>query len=327
MTTTVYKPSEPASAWSDLAEEFGQRWNRFWFTPADPLLCSVLRIVVGFLAALHFLDLAGGLSSWYAAGGLLPSAAVTRVLELSSEIGASYRFTHLSRFSAGWELWTLHALAIAAALFFAAGLFTRLSGVLTLLAILAYVHRAPLVAGHVEPVLSFLIAYLIIAPSGASLFAQARFRAKKDQPQTSRAPSVAANIGLRLIQVHLAMFYAMMGLTKLYGDAWWDGNAIWILLAQTESRPLDLTGLRRLGQPGFFLLNFWTHAVVYFELAFSVLIWNRFTRPIMLALSIAIWLSLILATGHLIFGLTMLAAGIAFRQNNSRGTLISTNQH
>jgi hypothetical protein len=170
------------------------------------------------------------------------------------------------------------------------------------------------VAGHVEPVLSFLIIYLIIAPSGAywSLDRWLKQRLAEPAHQAAESSSIAANVGLRLIQVHLAMFYAMLGLTKLYGDAWWDGSAIWFLLAQTESRPLDLTGLRRLGESGQYLLNLWTHSIVYFQLGFSVLIWNRFTRPVLLLLSIFVWLSIILATGYIIFGLTMLAAGLAF---------------
>jgi hypothetical protein len=317
MTTSSYNPSAPATSWSDLAEEFGERWNRFWFTPANPLPCAVLRILIGALAALHFFDLAGGLTWWYASDGLLPATETRRVLELASDTGWNYRFTYL-RFAAGWELWVLHGLAIAAAVAFAAGLFTRVSGVLTLGALLAYVHRAPLVAGHAEPVLSFLIFYLVIAPAGAKLSVDAWLRRRKNPEEPLVGPSVAANVGLRLIQIHVAMFYAMMGLTKLYGDAWWDGNAIWILLAQTESRPVDLTGLRRLGQGGYYLLNLWTHAVVYFELAFGVLIWNRFTRPVMLAMSIVIWFSVILVTGHLVFGLTMLAAGMAFMKFDRR---------
>jgi hypothetical protein len=67
-----------------------------------------------------------------------------------------------------------------------------------------------------------------------------------------------------------------------------------------------------MGQLGEYLLNFWTHAIVYFELAFPVLVWSRLLRPILLAISIAVWISLIVVTGHLVFGLTMLAAGLAF---------------
>jgi hypothetical protein len=167
-------------------------------------------------------------------------------------------------------------------------------------------------------VLCFLIPYLCIAPSGARLsldrrlFGSARKGSLVSLLMGPSEPSVAANIGLRLIQVHVAMFYAMLGLNKLYGDAWWDGNAIWLLLAQTQSRPLDLTGLRRLGSVGEYLLNFWTHAVVYFELAFPVLIWTRLFRPIALAASVVVWVSVILATGQLFFGLAMLVTGIAY---------------
>jgi uncharacterized membrane protein YciS (DUF1049 family) len=250
----------------------------------------------------------------------LPPSAVRRLLELASG-DANYHVSYLNYLPASAELWAIHVLAILFALAFACGLLTRLSGVLTLVAVLAYVHRVPQVAGHVEPVLAFLIAYLCIAPAGACLSLDRRwFCSRKKQPLLAlligpSEPSVTSNIGLRLIQVHLAMFYAMMGLSKLYGDAWWEGGAIWLLLAQTESRPLDLTRMPRSGSLGdimLYVLNFWTHAIVYFELAFGVLIWSRLARPIVLALSVVIWLSIIVASGQLLFGLTMLAAGIAF---------------
>src|SRR5206468_98956 len=90
-------------------------------------------------------------------------------------------------------------------------------------------------------------------------------------------------------------------------------------LAQTQSRPLDLTGIRRWGQAGEYLVNLWSHAIVYFELAFGILIWTRIGRPILLWLSVFIWLSVIVATGHVLFGLTMLAANIAFLPSASVG--------
>ena len=299
----------------DLAESFGERWNRFWFTPAEALPCCLLRIVVGLVAAAHFLDLSQGLSLWYANDGVLPPAAVQRLLALPSGSDASYHVSYLNYFPASGALIAIHALAVIVSLAFAVGLFTRITGVLTLVAVLAYVHRVPPVAGHVEPVLSFLIAYLCIAPSGTCLSLDRRLfgsRKKGSLPRLvmgTSEPSLAANIGLRLIQVHLAMFYAMMGLTKLYGDAWWEGNAVWLLIAQTQSRPLDLTGLRRAGQVGEYLLNFWTHAIVYFELAFPVLIWTRIARPIVIVASIAIWISLIAVTGQFLFGLRCSPAG------------------
>jgi len=277
---------------------------------------------VGLAAALHLADLASGLITWYAQDGLLPPATVHRLLELTTG-DAEYHLSYLNLIGDAGELRIMHGAAIVAALCFAAGLFTRASGVLTLMAVLSYVHRAPQIAGHLEPLLSFLLFYLCLAPSGACLSLDRRLFGSKSSAAMILGgrgePSMIANVALRLIQVHLAMFYAMMGLTKLYGDAWWDGNAMWLLIAQTESRPLDLTGLRSAGRLGEYLLNFWTHTIVYFELAFPVLIWSRVARPLLLALSVLVWLSLIIATGQLLFGLTMMAAGMAYISRRTWG--------
>jgi len=162
------------------------------------------------------------------------------------------------------------------------------------------------------------VAYLTIAPAGAFLSLDRMLFGKEKKSGLFSAmagpaePSVTANIALRLIQVHVAMFYVMMGLSKLYGDAWWQGSAVWVLFAQTESRGFDISGLRRLGAIGEYMLNFVTHLIVYFELAFPVLIWTRVGRSIVLALSVLVWAAIILATGHVLFGLAMLACNVAF---------------
>lgn len=302
----------------NVTEELGRSWNQFWFTPADTLPCSVLRIIVGLLATAHFLAMGPGLTEWFAIDGALPPVAVKRIMELSGGPGADFHPSYLNMLPGSTALYVIHAVAVIVSLAFAFGLLTRVSGLLTLVALLAYVHRAPQIAGHLEPVLSFLVGYLTIAPSGAYLSVDRRvFGVGKKSAiiatLTGTADqTLAANISLRLIQVHVAMFYAMMGLSKLYGDAWWQGSAIWILLAQTDSRPLDVSGIRRAGPIGEYAVNFVTHLIVYFELAFPVLIWTRIGRPLLLALSLVSWMIIILATGHLLFGVAMLATGLAF---------------
>jgi uncharacterized membrane protein YphA (DoxX/SURF4 family) len=306
---------QDSSYFTELTEAIGRAWNRFWFTPADTLPCCILRIATGAIATAHLLSLSPDLGRWYSRDGLLPPGAVSTLLGLlSGGDTTNYHYSYLGVFPAGTELWVVHIAAIAVAIAFMVGLFTRLSGLLTLVAVLAYVHRVPFVAGDLEPVLVFLLAYLIIAPAGAYVSVDrwlSQLRTKNARAE-ARQPSVTANIALRLIQVHTAMFVAMMGLSKLYGDAWWGGGAIWVLLAQTESRPLDLTGIRRAGQLGEFFLNFWAHAVVYIELAFPIVIWNRLARPLVLALAATVWLSLALATGSLLLALALIAASASF---------------
>jgi hypothetical protein len=110
------------------------------------------------------------------------------------------------------------------------------------------------------------------------------------------------------MQVHLAAFYLFMGLSKLAGETWWAGEAVWWLLARTESRWIDLTGLGS----AMLLVNGWTHALVWFELAFGVLIWVRLARPILLGISLLAWGSLALITGMIDFCAMMLIANLCF---------------
>src|SRR5262245_26288525 len=131
---------------TSLAEELGARWNRFWFTPADPLPACVLRIVVGLVAVAHFLDCGLGLNLWYAADSVLPPAAVSRLLELTGDGEANYHYSYLSHISNRSALWAVHAAAIVAALAFAIGFLTRVTGLITLISMLAMFiasHRSP----------------------------------------------------------------------------------------------------------------------------------------------------------------------------------------
>jgi hypothetical protein len=295
---------------ADLVESMGNAWNRFWFTPTNPLPCSILRMGVGLLVVVHLVLLTFDLDRWYLTTGVLPRESVATLAQ-ATRPGETYHLSYFSHLGTT-EARVVHGAAILAAAAFAAGLLTRLTGVLTLAALLSYFHRLPLLAGHAEPVLIFLVAYLCIGPAGAYFSLDrklVKLRTKADAPPPmSPEPTYWATISLRLIQLHLAAFVAMMALAKLNGDAWWDGEAIWHLLARPQSRPLDLTALRSYE----LVVNFWTHAVVYFELAFPILIWNRLARPILLVLGAIIWLTLALATGQWLLGLALVAASLAF---------------
>jgi len=99
-----------------------------------------------------------------------------------------------------------------------------------------------------------------------------------------------------------------MGLSKLAGEVWWEGAAVWVLIAQVRSRPVDLTFLREQR----FVLEAWTHAIVAFELVFPVLIWQTLLRPLLLLVALVMWISLCLLTGLSGFCLVMLVASVAF---------------
>jgi hypothetical protein len=118
------------------------------------------------------------------------------------------------------------------------------------------------------------------------------------------------------MQVHLVLLYLGMACAKLIGATWWNGEAIWWLAAQPMTQLVDLSWLRE-RQIGQIVLNLWTHGVLATELAFVVLVWNAWTRPLVLTISALSWLSVGLASGNLGLTLTMWVASLCFVNNGN----------
>lgn len=287
---------------STLSDAFGRSWNRFWFTPSDAFPLSVIRVLTGLAALYYHWSYAADLTRWFGPDGLLTADNAQRLMG-----PAAFRFSPFLFTDSPANLWICHIVGGIILLAFTAGLFTRLANVLALCVVLSYVHRAPMLIGPFEPVLTMVLAYLCLAPCGAFLSVDRWLRQRRPEAAEPK-PSLAANISLRLIQVHLAAFYLLMGLTMLAGQPWWSGEAMWFLVARTESRLVDLTFLS--AHP--FAINVWTHAVVAFELLFGVLIWNRLARPLLLVLAVVVWVPLAFVTGWLAFFAMLLIANLAF---------------
>ena len=286
---------------TELSNQTGAAWNRFWFEPSHPATVSALRIVAGVATLCYLLSATTELVNLFAADGLLPNAAVITAMRQRPDI-PNIRFSLLYYLNEPAMLWIFHAVSIGVAAAFTAGLFTRITNVLSLVIMLSWVHRAPMLTGLFEPLLTMLLLYLCLAPSGACYSLDSR---RKSQPLQF---SWLATVSIRLLQVHLCLFYLMFALTKLGGQVWWGGGAVYLMMAQSESRLVDLTFLRS----SIFAINVWTHAIVLFEFAYAILIWQRILRPLLMGLSVLMWLSAGLLTGQVEFALLMIALNLAF---------------
>jgi hypothetical protein len=291
---------------SRLASDFGAAWNRFWFTPRDARGVCLLRILTGILATYFLVSHTPDLLRWFGPGGLLPVETVRQLIGgNASEF--TFRPSYLNQLQSPSALWTVHLVAILIAVAFTLGIFTRLTNVLTLLAVLAYIHRAPMITGQFEAVLTMLLCYLVLAPSGVCWSLDRRLRGATKEVD-AMTPSLGASLSTGLIRLHTCGFCVVMGLTMLAGQVWWNGEAVWWLIARPDSRLVDLTWLHG----SVYAINLWTHAIVLFLLAFPLLIWKREARPMLLAFAVIFWLSLGLLTGLLAFCAAMLVASLAF---------------
>ena len=300
---------------ADLSETFGRGWNRFWFEASDPFPLAVIRVLTGLVAVYWHATLFPDLATFFAADGWLPVDAVRQVETAAGAYPTFFNsLSYLNGLSGPTELQVAHALGLLVLAAFTLGLFTRITSVLGLVVVLSTIHRAPMLTSQFEPVLTFVMFYLCLGPSGACLSIDRLWAARKSRPgQVERAdacntPSVAARLCIRLIQVHLALFYAVLALSKLSAEVWWRGTAFWWLITRPESRLVDLTPLQKIPQ----LINLWTHAEVLFELVFPILIWNRHARPLLLMVAPVFWGLYALATGQTLFAAIMLIGNLAF---------------
>jgi hypothetical protein len=110
------------------------------------------------------------------------------------------------------------------------------------------------------------------------------------------------------MQVHMCIVYFFSATGKLLGGSWWAGLAIWYSVGNLEYQSLDLTWLAK--HP--LLVNFLTHATVFWELSYCVLVWPRLIRPLVIAMAVPVHLGIALALGMPTFGLVMLIGNAAF---------------
>lgn len=294
------------SYWEELSQTTGAAWNRFWFSTAPTRGWGELRIMTGLLALWLLLSHTWDLGTWFGPAGLLPIELV-RQTTTSVDGGWNGRLSYLMWTDDPSVLYVIHLAGLAVVALFTLGVACRVTGIATLAIVLSYIHRAPMIAGLFEPVLSFTLFYLCFAPCQA-LSVDAWWRQRRGGGREYPTESVTSNVVWRMLQVHVAAFYWMLGTTKLAGDVWWNGEAMWWVIAHTESRLLDLSWLH--SHP--YVLNLWTHGVVLFELCFAVLIWSRLARPVLLVLAVLHWLALGLVTGLLSYAVMMLVVSSVF---------------
>ncbi len=292
-----------SQAAADYLRDIARGWDRFWFTPADPATFCLIRLLAGLMLLYTHLVWTLDLEAFFG-----PTPWISLDAWRFSRQGL-FSWSYLLYVESPALLWTLHVAALIVLVMFALGLFSRVTSVLAFIITVSYANRVPAALFGLDVINAMLALYLMIGPSGACysldrLIARRRAGGQLPPPR----PSISANIGVRLIQLHMCIVYLFAGLGKLQGGSWWDGNAMWLSIANLEYQSIDMTWLA--AWP--LTLNFLTHLTIAWEVSYAALIWPRLTRPIVLALAIPLHLGIACFLGMITFGLVMLIGNLAF---------------
>jgi len=290
-----------AGAKAGWCGEWVAAWDRFFFTPADPLPLAVIRICTGLLFAWASVVWLLDVDAFFGAEGWLPPQEVWRMND------QPWQWSLYFLLPSPTAIRVIAGITLVAAVFLTLGLATPLASLVAVVGFISAANRAPLNVFGLDDTLGLLLVPLAIGPAGGRLSLD-RFLERRRGGAGQGGASVRANVALRLIQLHLCVVYFFSGCGKLLGASWWDGTALWGAIANDMYRTLDLTGLA--GHP--LLVDGLTLATLFWEVSYPALVWPRLTRRVVLGMALAVHLGIGLAMGMLEFGLAMIVANLAF---------------
>lgn len=240
----------------------------------------------------------------------------------------------------GWSIWyfvtdpdwmkVTQGVILVLVFLFTIGLCTRVTSVLVWLATLSFVQRAPTILFGMDTMINIVLLYLMLGPSGAALsvdqllehFRKVRRARREGLPAPAWAwptPSVSGNMALRLLQVHFCIIYMAAGLSKLQGNTWWNGTAVWGTLVNPEFCPVGrdwyMAGLRFLCEHRWLWELVMTGGVLYtltLEIAFPFLVWDRRFRWLMVLGAVFLHTGITLFMGLSAFSLMMVTMVLSF---------------
>ena len=171
-------------------------------------------------------------------------------------------------------------------------------------------HRMTGALFGLDQIVIMLTMYLMWSQCGSVFSLDARLRRISGSRwlRSNPTPLVSNNIVTRLIQLHLCVIYVFGGLSKLRGEMWWDGSALWYTAVNYEYQSLDITWL------GHFriVIATLTTATIFWETFYCALVWPKLTRPLALGMAVMVHGGIAVALGMVTFGSIMIIANMAF---------------
>lgn len=274
-------------------------WTHFLFQPIDVSQYALLRIGVGSLITLYLISFIPLFSDQFSPQGWL---GMQQSLDLYHAGSWSILFLTQSQ----TQSWVFFSVALLSAIAFTIGLLTRVSGIATLISLISFWNRNPMIMDGDDAILRVMLFYLVLSPCGHSLSIDAYFHSRNQQ---------AESWPLRMIQIQLALVYFVSGWVKFHSPEWLNGTILQYVLIHPEYTRWDFNPL--MDQPVFLnLLHGIAFIVMWWEVLFPVLILFRGSRPLAIGTGLVFHLGLLIFMHLRLFSVIMLMLYIAWIPNN-----------
>jgi predicted DCC family thiol-disulfide oxidoreductase YuxK len=217
-------------------------------------------------------------------------------------------------FTAPWQWLAFHIFFLLCCFAFMVGWRTSWVKWVVLAGKISYDSRNPALIYGVDSILCCVLFILCLAPTGRALSLD-RVRAVRAAKRDNLAAvppyftSPWAGACTKLIQFQMAVLFFFSAVKKLKYEEWWNGDAIWLVLTLNDYYNSVLADLLA---RHYWLSSVGTYGTILIEIAYPFLIWQRRTRPYLLAAAIFLHLMFALLMQLIFFAAGMIVGHVSF---------------
>lgn len=272
-------------------------WDKFWFAPQNLLGLAYMRI---FLCGTMFYMYAFRLFnlSYYA-----PTSWIHRDSALAS-------LSELYRPTFAWFFWpdslnfAVHILFVILLGLLTLGIGGRWIMWLAWVLDMGFIQRNYSVNFGADVIAALFLFYMSFTQSCEHLSVVNLFRRRK----SSRASDFLSSMMIRMMQIQICVIYAYTGWEKLKGASWWDGTALWSVMANPQMTTMDFSFLRSIP----WIIPIVAYITILFEIYFPAMVaWDK-TRHGWLLLGVLFHAGIGLFMGLGPFAVTMVSTYFLF---------------
>lgn len=272
-------------------------WDRFWFAPMDLLGLGAMRVVLCSVMAVMY-----GLRLWnldyYTDQSWIPRSKALLI------------FPEMIRPAFAWFFWPdslnlpIHLVLVLLLVLLTVGIGGRWIMWLAWILDMGFIQRDFAVNFGADVVCSLFLFYMLFTQSCERLSVVNLIRPKK----TFKKSDFVTSALIRMMQIQLAVIYAYTGFEKLKGGTWWDGTALWNVMANPQMVAFDMSFLRHVP----LLIVAVSFSTMIFEIYFPAAMLNAKVRPWWFLLGLGFHMGIAVLMGLMPFSLAMLSAYFLF---------------
>lgn len=272
-------------------------WDRFWFAPQNLLGLAWMRILLCgtmfYLYAVRLLNL-----HYYTDASWISKS---QALEVMPDL---YRPLFL------WCFWPdslnllMHSLLVLFLGLLTLGIGGRWLMWAAWIIDAGFIQRNYAVNFGADVIAALFLFYMSFTQSCERLSVLNLFR-KKTNFQSS---DLLSSLMIRMMQVQISVIYAYTGWEKLKGGSWWDGTALWSVMANPQMTTMDFSFLRSIP----WIIPVVAYLTILFEVYFPVMVaWSK-TRYLWLLMGVLFHAGIGLFMGLGPFATTMISTYFLF---------------